>query len=194
LNGKISDIGTPLTSNIKDSYRAGIELSLAAQLLPSLRWEGNATLSSNKIRNFVEYVDTYDADWNELPQTANELGTTDIAFSPNTIINSLFDFRLKNAFASFSSVYVGRQYLDNTSGRLRSLDPYFVNNLRVGYTFYPSFMKELTVDFNVNNLFNEQYETNCWVWSYLLGGERNQDCGYFTQAGIHVMGRVTFRF
>ncbi|MDR0796631.1 MAG: TonB-dependent receptor, partial [Tannerella sp.] len=38
LNGKISDIGTPLTSNIKDSYRAGIELSLAAQLLPSLRW------------------------------------------------------------------------------------------------------------------------------------------------------------
>ena len=194
LNGRISEIGEPLTSNIKDSYRTGIELSLAAQPFPWLRWEGNATLSSNKIRNFTEYVDTYDAGWNELPQTVIELGATDIAFSPNTIINSMFDFRLKNAFASFSSAYVSRQYLDNTSDRLRSLDPYFVNNLRVGYTLYPAFMKELTVDLSINNLFNEQYETNGWVWSYNLGGERLQDCGYFTQAGIHFMGRVTFKF
>ena len=194
LNGKISEIGEQLTSNIKDSYRTGIELSCAVQLFPSLRWEGNATLSQNKIRNFIEYVDTYDADWNELPQTVNELGATDIAFSPNTIVNSLFDFRLKNAFASFSSSYVSRQYLDNTSERMRSLDPYFVNNLRVGYTFYPSFMKELTVDVSVNNLFNEQYETNGWVWSYLLAGERKQDSGYFTQAGTHFMGRIVFKF
>ena len=194
LNGKISEIGEPLTTNIKDSYRTGVELSLAAQIFSWLRWEGNATLSKNKIRNYTEYVDTYDADWNELPQTANELGTTDIAFSPNTIVNSLFDFKLKNAFATFSSTYVSRQYLDNTSDRLRSLDPYFVNNLQVGYTFYPSFIKELTVDVSVNNLFNEQYETNGWVWSYLLAGERRQDCGYFTQAGTHVMGRVTLRF
>ena len=194
LNGRISEIGEPLTSNIKDSYRTGIELSLAAQLFRWLRWEGNATLSSNKIRHFTEYVDTYDADWNELPQTVNELGLTDIAFSPNTIVNSLFDFRLKNAFATFSSAYVSRQYLDNTSERLRSLDPYFISNLRIGYTFYPTFMKELSVDLSINNLFDEQYETNGWVWSYILGGERLQDCGYFTQAGTHVMGRIVFRF
>ena len=194
LTGKISEIGEPLTSNIKDSYRTGIELTVGAQIASWLRWEGNATLSKNIIRNFTEYVDTYDADWNELPQTANALGTTDIAFSPRTIANSLFDFRLKNAFASFSSSYVSRQYLDNTSERMRSIDPYFVSNLRIGYNFYPSFMKELTVDISINNLFNEQYETNGWVWSYLLGGERQQDCGYFTQAGTHFMGRVTFKF
>ena len=194
LNGRISEIGEPLTSNIKDSYRTGIELSLAVHPFPWLRWEGNATLSSNKIRNFTEYVDTYDTDWNALPQTVTEAGTTDIAFSPNTIINSLFDFRLKNAFASFSTAYVSRQYLDNTSERLRSIDPYFVSNLRVGYTFYPAFMKELTVDLTVNNLFNEQYETNGWVWSYILAGERLQDCGYFPQAGTHLMGRIACKF
>ena len=194
LTGKISEIGEQLTSNIKDSYRAGVELSLSAQLFPTFRWEGNVTLSQNKIRNFIEYIDTYDADWNELPQTIHELGTTDIAFSPNTIANSLFEFKLKNAFATFSSTYVSRQYLDNTSERMRSLDPYFVSNLRIGYTFYPSFMKELTVDLSINNLFNEQYETNGWVWSYLLGGERLQDSGYFTQAGTHFMGRMVCKF
>ena len=194
LTGKISEIGVPLTSNIKDSYRTGVELTCAVRIASWLRWEGNATLSRNKIRNFTEYVDTYDAAWNELQQTRNELGTTDIAFSPSTIINSLFDFKLKNVFASFSSAYVSRQYLDNTSDRLRSIDPYFVSNLRVGYTFYPSFMKELTVDLSINNIFNEQYETNGWVWSYILDGERSQDCGYFTQAGINVMGRLIFKF
>jgi iron complex outermembrane receptor protein len=194
LNGRIAETGEPLTSNIKDSYRTGIELSAAVQIFPWLRWEGNTTLSRNKIRNFTEYVDTFDADWNGLPQTANELGTTDIAFSPNLIANSQFEFKLKNAFDSFSSAYVSRQYLDNTSELARSIDPYLVNNVRIGYTFFPSFIKELTVDASINNLFNEQYETNGWVWSYIVGGERQQDCGYFTQAGTHFMGRIIFKF
>jgi iron complex outermembrane receptor protein len=55
-------------------------------------------------------------------------------------------------------------------------------------------MKELTVDLSINNLFNEQYETNGWVWSYFLAGERRQDCGYFTQAGTNVMGRIILKF
>jgi len=194
LNGKISEIGEPLTSNIRDSYRTGVELTCAIQLLPCLRWEGNVTLSQNKIRHFTEYVDTYDTNWNELPQTVNNLGTSAIAFSPNTMANSLLDFKFRNAFATFSSAYVGRQYLDNTSERMRSLDPYFVSKLQVGYTFYPAFMKELAFDVSINNLFNEQYETNGWVWSYILAGERRQDCGYFTQAGTNFMGRMTFKF
>jgi len=194
LNGKISETGEQLTSNIKDSYRTGVELSFGARILSSLRWEGNVTFSRNKILNFTEYVDTYDVNWNELPQTVNELGTTDIAFSPEVIVNSLIDFRLKNVFASFGSAYVSRQYLDNTSDRLRSIDPYIVSNLRIGYTFYPAFLKELSVDLSINNIFNELYETNGWVWSYILDGERRQDCGYFAQAGISFMGRVSLKF
>ncbi|MDR0843848.1 MAG: TonB-dependent receptor [Tannerella sp.] len=194
LNGKISEIGEQLTSNIKDSYRAGVEFSAGFRILPSLRWEGNVTLSRNKIRDFVEYVDTYDADWNDLPQTEKALGVTDIVFSPNTIANSLFDFHLKGFSAAFSSTYVSRQYLDNTSNRKLSLDPYFVNNLRAGYAFKTRFMKEIAFDISLNNLFNEEYETNGWVWSYILGGERMQDIGYFTQAGRNIMTRLTLKF
>ena len=194
LNGKISEIGEQLTSNIRDSYRAGVELTAGVQPVSALRWEGNLTLSRNKIRRFTEYVDTYDADWNERPQTAVELGTTDIAFSPNVTAGSLFDVRLKGFSAAFSSSYVGRQYLDNTSSRRRSLDPYFVSNLRVGYAFHPRFVREVALDVSVNNVFNEMYETTGWVWSYLLDGERRQDCGYFAQAGTNLMTRLTFKF
>ncbi|MDR3269298.1 MAG: TonB-dependent receptor [Tannerella sp.] len=194
LNGKISEIGEALTSNIKDSYRTGLELTTGVRILSCLRWDGNITLSRNRIRQFTEYVDTYDADWNELPQTAIDLGTTAIAFSPDVIANSRFDFSLKGFSASFASSYVSRQYLDNTSSSARSLDPYLVHNLRVGYAFHPRFVREIAFDVNVNNLFNQSYETNGWVWSYLLGGERMQDTGYFAQAGTNMMARVTLKF
>jgi len=194
LTGKISEIGEPLTSNIRDSYRTGVELTAGLRIVDALRWEGNATLSRNRIRRFSEYVDTYSADWDEMPQTAIALGSTDIAFSPEVIMNSRFDFSLKGFSASLASSYVGRQYLDNTSARERSLDPYFVSNLRAGYAFRPPFVREMAFDVMVNNLFNEMYETSGWVWSYILGGERQQDTGYFAQAGRNVMARITLKF
>ena len=132
--------------------------------------------------------------WDTGEQVKNELGTTSIAFSPNLIANSMFDFKYKGFRASFNSQLVGRQYIDNTNYKDRSIDPYFVNSLRIGYAFHPRFMKAITIDVTVNNLFNEKYETNAWVYSYMEGGERKKDDGYFTQAGTNAMARVTFRF
>ena len=194
LTGKISEIGEQLTSNIKDSYRMGAELSGGVKVASWLDWNGHLTLSSNKIRNFTEYVDTYDANWNDLPQTSKNLGTTDIAFSPNLTFGSTFVFHWRGFSAAFMSSYVGRQYLDNTSSRQRSLDPYFVNDLRIGYTFRPRFMKEIGLDLNIRNLFNEMYETNGWTYSYILDGKRMTDSGYFAQAGTNMMARVTLKF
>ena len=67
-------------------------------------------------------------------------------------------------------------------------------NLRVGYVFKPKFMKEIALDVTINNLFNEQYETNAWVYSAMVDGERYKEDGYFTQAGTNAMARVTFKF
>ena len=194
LTGKISEIGEALTSNIKDSYRMGIELTGGVKIARWLDWSGNLTLSRNKIKNFTESIEVYDADWNFLREDHNDLGTTDIAFSPDIIANSMFDFNLKGFSASFNSQFVGRQYIDNTSTKDRSIDPYFVNSLRVGYVFKPKFMKEIALDVTINNLFNEQYETNAWVYSAMVDGERYKEDGYFTQAGTNAMARVTFKF
>ena len=135
LTGKISEIGEALTSNIKDSYRMEIELTGGVKIARWLDWSGNLTLSRNKIKNFIESIEVYDADWNFLREDHNDLGTTDIAFSPDIIANSMFNFSWKQFSASFNSQFVGRQYIDNTSCKDRSIDPYFVSNLRVGYVF-----------------------------------------------------------
>lgn len=190
LTGKISEIGEALTTNIKDSYRMGIELTGGVSITHWLDWNGNVTLSRNKIKNFTQYIDN----WDTGGQNSKYLGITDIAFSPGIIANSMFDFNLKGFSASFNSQFVGRQYIDNSSDKGRSIDPYFVNSLRVGYVFKPKFIKEIGVDVTINNLFNEQYETNAWVYSYIENGTLKKDDGYFTQAGTSAMARVTFKF
>ena len=194
LTGKISEIGEPLTSNIKDSYRMGVELSGGVRLAPWLDWSGNVTLSSNKIRNFTEYVNTYQGG-KELPQTVNELGTTDIAFSPNVTFGSTFDVRWRGFTAALMSSYVGRQYLDNTSARERSIDPYFLSDLRVGYAFRPSFMKEIALDLSVRNLFNAEYESGGYIYdTFINDGKRVNQLNYFAQATRNFMARLTLKF
>lgn len=207
LNGKVNEIGEPLTSNIPDSYRQGIELTLAAQICPWLKWNGNLTLSRNKIKKFTEYVDLYIYDepsdeWEWSGQIENKLGTTSIAYSPNVIAGSLFSFNYKNWDAGLQSNFVGKQYIDNTGSDDRSLDAYFVNNLRLGYNFQIKNMKGLKISVLVNNLFNEKYESNAWVYSSYLQRDpsspqtmsRTEDFGYFPQAGTNVLVNLDIRF
>jgi iron complex outermembrane receptor protein len=186
LTGKISEIGEALTTNIPSSYRAGIEFTAGAKIIAGLRWDGNLTLSQNKIRNFTEFVD----DWDTGGQRASHLGTTDIAFSPNVIANSIFTFAHKAFSAGFNTVYVGKQFIDNTSGTDRSIAAYCVNNARIGY--YVDIQRvRVAFDLQVNNLFGAQYETNAWVYSYYYNGERGKDDGYFPQAGRNFVGKLT---
>ena len=196
LTGKISEIGEMLTSNIPDSYRTGIELAAGFKITDRLKWDGNMTLSSNKILNFTEEgVDVYDADWNYTGVQNNKLGTTDIAYSPNIISNSIFTFDYKNFECGLQSNYVSKQYLDNTSDNSRAIDAYFVNNLSLQYSLKMKQLKSIDFRVLVNNLFNEQYETNGYTWySYYLGGQRMNDLRYFPQAGTNFLASVTLKF
>jgi len=107
LTGRINDVGDPVMENVDRSYRTGLEVALAIKLCKKLRWDLNATVSSNKILDFTEYVDN----WDEWPnQVINNLGKTDIAFSPALTAGSIFTWEpLKNFNISLFSKYVGKQ-------------------------------------------------------------------------------------
>ncbi len=191
LTGEINDVGAGIMVNVDKSYRAGLELQMGWKILQILQWNANTTISQNKITDFTEYVD----DWDNGGQQVFELGTTDLAFSPNITGNSQFVFTpVKNLDISLISTYVGKQYIDNTSSEDRILDAYFVNNLTIDYSFETGLFNEIVLHCMVNNLFNEVYESNAWVYSYILGGERFKMDGYFPQAGTNLMFGVDFRF
>ena len=198
LTGKVNEIGEPLTSNVPDSYRTGIELILGTKITSWLRWNGNLTLSENKIKKFTEYVDLYDENWEWIDQVENQLENTSIAFSPNVIIGSLFSFSYKNWDASVQSNFVGKQYLDNTGSDDRSIDSYFVNNLRFGYSFDCKTIKDIKLSLLINNIFDAKYETNGWVYSsYLMDSQslsRYDEKAYFPQAGTNILASLVLKF
>ncbi|MBN2635173.1 MAG: TonB-dependent receptor [Prolixibacteraceae bacterium] len=191
LTGEINDVGAGIMVNVDESYRTGVELQAGWKATNSLQWNVNATVSQNKIKNFTEYVD----DWDNGGQQAFQLETTDLAFSPNLTGNSQIVFTpIKKLNFSLLSTYVSKQFIDNTSSNDRVLDAYFVNNLNIDYSFKTGLFNEIVIHCMVNNLFNEMYESNAWVYSYILGGERFEMDGYFPQAGTHFMMGVDFRF
>lgn len=209
--GEQSDIGEKLTTNIKDSYRAGAELQAALDITEWLTVEGNAALSINKIKDFDEYVENWD-DW-EGNTDANgnaydgdgfdiiHYDNSTLAFSPSAILNGFVTVHHKGWQAVWHTNYVSRQYLDNTENDDRSLPSYCVSAVNLSYTLKPkAVVKEAIFGLNFNNLFNAHYAANGWVYSanYESGGHPNDNryyqIGFIPMAGFTMMGSVTVRF
>lgn len=203
LNGKLNEIGELMSENVPDSYRCGIELMAGYRFTNWLRWDINATLSRNIIKNYVGYVSDYDDSWHDMwTQTAIEKGNTTIAFSPNAIINSVLAFNYKGFEAQVQSQYVSRQYLDNFESKEDSLDPYFVTNLNLAYSFKLPHVKMVTAGISFYNLFNKMYETNGYSQTAAVyaGGDKSNtptlvsDPRFYPMAGFNLLGHLMFRF
>ena len=194
--GAQSDIGEALTTNIKDSYRMGVELTAGVDLTPWLSIEGNAALSQNKIKDFDEVVE----DWDNGSQNIH-YDNSKLAFSPSTILNGFVNFHLKGWTATWHTGYVSRMYLDNTENKDRSLPGYSVSNFNLNYSLpMKKILKEIVFGANINNIFNQHFAQSGWVYSaiYSSGGHPNDNryyqIGYVPSAGITAMGSITLRF
>ena len=194
--GAVSDIGENLTTNIKNSYRMGVELQAAVDPTPWLTIEGNASLSKNKIKDFDEVVE----DWDNGSQTIHYDNST-LAFSPSTILNGFVNLHYKGWQAVWHTNFVSRQYLDNTENCDRSLSCYSVSNVSLSYTLKPKkVMKEAIFGLNLGNVFNRRYAASGWVYSAICesyghpNDNRYYQIGFIPMAGFTLQGNVTLRF
>ncbi|MCX6271741.1 MAG: TonB-dependent receptor [Bacteroidetes bacterium] len=178
LTGKINSVGAAIMSNVPRSYRTGIELVLQTALLSWLDWESNITLSRNKVLHFTEYIDN----WDEGGQIVKPKGETNLSFSPEIIANSSFSAHYKHFSCQLLSKYIGKQYIDNTSDESRRLHPYLVNDLKLSYQFSSSLFQGIECSLLINNVLDEKYETNAWVYRYYYEGSYQKMDGYFPQA------------
>ena len=195
--GKLSDSGYKILENVKNSYRAGIELEAQIPLSPYFLIGANATLSKNIIKDYTAFYDVYDEYYDKvLRQDSENFEKTDISFSPNLIgMGSITYTPMKNLSFNLMGKYVGKQYYDNTSNDENSLDAYFVSNFLAGYTFNKSRFGKIDLQFIINNLFDKEYIANAWVSTDKLSdGQTYVYKGLFPQATRNFMGRVTVRF
>lgn len=205
LTGDLDDVGDPIRQNVADSYRAGLELQAGYQFSDIFRIDANATFSQNKIKTFdyVVYDTQYDPntfDTVSYDPVVTTFEDTDISFSPNIIFGSTVTFSpIKNGSIALLSKYVGKQYLDNTSSDNKSMDAYFVNNLNLSYKIKPQWIKEITFNLLVNNIFNNKYVSNGYTYSYFYRPENSNDAAitenfYYPQATTNFLMGMTLKF
>lgn len=192
--GEKSIVGYDIMTNVPQSFRRGIEIAVSFRPLSKLSLDANLSLSQNKIRNFISYAYTYDDEWNENYESF-DLGTTDIAYSPNIISGAQLNFIPFSGFQiSWISKYVGEQYFDNTSSPDRKLDDYFLNNIHLTYNLSFRGIKDLTLRFQVINIFNLMYSNNAYGGYWIEQGIEKTWAYYYPQAGRHYMGGIIIKF
>ncbi|HTD97638.1 MAG TPA: TonB-dependent receptor [Mucilaginibacter sp.] len=191
LTGALDDVGEAIRTNIKDSYRAGIEASARVKIAEPLTWAVNATVSTNKVKDFHQFLQNYDTE--TLDET--QYKKTDIAYSPNFTGSSTISYRpVKNGEIAFISKYVSRQYLDNTSTTSRSLEGYLVNDVRLNYNFSIKGVKNVGVGLLVNNIFSKKYQSDGATYPDIEGGQVVNYNYFFTQAPINFLASLNLRF
>ncbi|MEQ8908246.1 MAG: TonB-dependent receptor [Vicingaceae bacterium] len=189
--GQLNDVGSPIRQNVDRSYRAGIELQAAVKATDKLTLSVNATYSQNKIQNFTYTLYDYTNGFDVIEQ---ELGTTDIALSPEVIANGEVKYQLfENLEVALLSRYVGEQYLDNTSNENRKIDAYLVNDFRLNYKIPTKLIKNASLKLLVNNVFSEKYSANGYTYSYIFGSTITENF-YYPQAFRNYLVSLDLKF
>ena len=191
LTGKINEVGEYIRQNVAESHRYGIETDAKIQISNKLAWLITASISDNKVKNFTEFVDDYDNGG----QILNKYSNTDLAFSPNFIGSAELSLQpFKKTEIALLSKYVSQQYLDNTSNSKRSLDAFFVNDLRLRYNTSIKGLKNIGLTLLVNNIFSELYEANGYTFSYMSGGDFTTENYYYPQATRNFLLSLSLKF
>jgi iron complex outermembrane receptor protein len=190
LTGKVNDVGGYTRTNVSKSYRAGVELQAGVKPASWFNVAGNLTLSDNRIINFTEYVDDYDNGG----QKDTLYKSPALSFSPSAVAGVTLNFiPVKNGEISLLNKYVSRQYLDNTGNKARSIDPFFVSDLRLNYALRFKDVKEINLTFQLSNLFNRMYETNGYTYSYIYSNSTITENFYYPMAGTNFMAGINIK-
>jgi len=192
LTGQLNDVGAPIRANSGDSFRIGLEVDGLFALSDKWILQPNFTVSQNKNQDFVFQRDG----------VLQNLGSTNIAFSPDFIAaNRLTFIPIQNLQLSFLSKYVGEQFMGNIDAEGSKLKAYFVNDLNVSYQLeMKKVFKSIRFDVLVNNIFNLEYESNGYFYTFdddfsSPGTVTTvEGAGFYPQAGINFLAGMTLLF
>jgi iron complex outermembrane receptor protein len=187
LTGVLDDVGEYLRENVNKSYRLGLELDANVVLSDEFSLNSNLAVSRNKIQDL-----TIDRDG-----SLQNLGETNIAFSPNAISTNAIEYAPNSKFrTALIGKYVGEQYMSNTDTEASKLDSYFVTDLNFSYTInFKSIFKSLVFTGMVNNLLDLEYEDRGYTYLDTWSGPTASEIqGYYPQATRNFLLGMTIIF
>lgn len=194
--GKLNEVGYKLMSNVPYSYRRGIELSAGIKPLSVLQLDANLNLSTNKVKDFRLYYDTYDnaSDWNEILNENQQISTylpeADLPFSPQCIAAARIQYQpVRPLQLSLMGKYIAEQgfsYIQHEEFRLPAYTQFNFSAVYSG-SFVGS--SDFELGFYINNLLGNQALCNAWGYeaAFLSGESSYREAGYYVLAPRHYM-------
>ena len=191
LTGALDDVGSPIRKNSGKSFRKGIELESIFKATNNLDISSNISFSRNKNIDYKTNFDGVVTNW----------GDTDISFSPDLVSSIGINFRPKEDInISILNKFVGEQFMSNTESFVSKLNSYSTTDLNFIYSFKRSkHFKEIIFTAMINNIFNKEYVSNGYYYTYDdTWSEPNmittiEGAGYYPQALRNFLLGITFK-
>lgn len=215
VTGELNDVGELVRTNVAESFRLGLELQGGYRVSDDFTVGGNLALSRNRVRSYVEFLDSYDENFGYLGQDEVMREDAPLAFSPSVVgaldLNyRVVSNRLHSLEAGLQTKYVGERFVDNSGTEGAALDAYNYTDLRLSYSFdfgarrYTALPEspmnpgadrtmptkrgpKLRLTLLVRNLTDELYVSNGWSYRYNFAGEETLLKGMYPQAGRNVL-------
>ena len=192
LTGALDAVGAPIRKNVGESRRIGLEVEAQWQVLDQFIWKPNVALSSNKNLDF----------YFERDGVLEALENTNLAYSPNVVIGNAFIYAPSTSFQlGLLSKYVGEQFMGNIDSANSLLNSYFVSDISAVWTWQPNtWFDSIQWSLLINNIFNEQYESNGYFYTYDDSWSNPgqiqtiEGAGYYPQAGINFLTGLKLQF
>jgi iron complex outermembrane receptor protein len=192
MTGALNNVGSPVFTNSGDSYRVGLEIESVIRLNSRFSLQPNITISQNKNRDFYFQRDGI----------LENLGTTNIAFSPNIIFGNATTFEpIKNLNLILLNKFVGKQFMGNIDSQRSILKDYNVHDFNITYLWtINKGIQSILFSGLVNNVFNRKYISNGYFYTYddtySTPGVTTtiQGSGYYPQATRNVLIGAILKF
>lgn len=192
LTGALNDVGSPIFTNSGSSYRLGLELEFTLKLGSKFTLQPNVTLSQNKNEDFFFQRDG----------VLQNLGNTNIAFSPNLVIGNAITYSpKKNLNLTILNKFVGKQYMGNIDTEKSVLKAYNAHDLNITYLWtINKGLKSILFSGLINNVLDNKYESNGYFYTYDDDFSNPgtittiEGAGYFPQATRNFLVGATLTF
>ncbi len=133
LTGELSDIGLPLRRNVDTSYRRGIELDLRWRPAPNWSAFHSLNISSNRIREWTQFIDVYDADGAFVGSEPTVYVDVEPLLTPGLIANLGIEWTRGETSLMLVGRHVAESQLDNTNVASLRLPSYTNLDLRASF-------------------------------------------------------------
>ncbi len=154
--GQLNAVGTPITTNVSNSYRRGIEIDFILKPWKKIWFTNSSSIMQNGIGSITQYFDSAAA---YTTSVGIQYSNVSAALSPNIIVNQGVRYIPANwIFAEVNGRWVSKQYLDNTQDENLSINAFYYVDLKLVVNLEKWVgVGQPTFSIQCNNITNELY-------------------------------------